>query len=161
MIFLALDYGSRRLGLAISDADERLALPLQTLARRTNDARGDVRDILDCARARDVQALVLGIPGGSAASDEMAARARRFAAQVMETARQSGLELAFFETDERFSSAQAHSDWRARGVSARISRDKDGATSIDARAAAVFLQTFLDSRRAAIQSVNDENPSLF
>lgn len=149
MIFLALDYGAKRLGLAISDEDEQLALPLLTLARRLNDTRGDVQNILDCARARQVRGLVVGIPGGSDASDEMAARARRFALQVIEAARGVGLELALFETDERFSSAQAHTQLRAQGISARISRDEGGADSIDARAAAVFLQTFLDFRRAS------------
>lgn len=157
MIFLALDYGERRLGLAISDAGERLALPLQTLTRGVNDARGDVQNILSLMRARDAKALVLGIPGGSDASDEMAGRARRFAAKLLETARESGLELALFETDERFSSAQAHAELRVQGVSARISRDEGGAASIDARAAAVFLQTFLDSHRAPSGGSSGEN----
>jgi len=147
MIFLALDYGERRLGLAISDPGQRIAIALQTLARRTGDARGDVQRILEMARARGVTALVLGVPGGSNASDQIAMRARRFAAQILEAARGAGLELAFFEADERFSSAQAHGELRALGVSARMSRDEGGAASIDARAAAVFLQTFLDSRR--------------
>ncbi|PQV63204.1 putative holliday junction resolvase [Abditibacterium utsteinense] len=149
MIFLALDYGARRLGLAISDENERLALPLQTQSRRPNDARGDIQNLLSLMRARGVSALVLGIPGGSDASDEMAARARRFAAQLLDAARGVGFQLAVFETDERFSSAQAHGELRAQGVSVRKSRDESGANSIDARAAAVFLQTFLDSRRPA------------
>ena len=148
MIFLALDYGVRRLGLAISDDAGRLAVPLQTQTRRLNDARGDIARLLDLVRARGIGALVLGIPGGSDASDDMAARARRFAAQLLAAARGVGLELAFFETDERFSSAQAHSALRAEGISVRKSRDEGGAGSIDARAAADFLQTFLDSRRA-------------
>ncbi len=155
MIFLALDYGTRRLGLAISDEAERLAVPLQTWLRRPNDARGDMQHLLDLMRARGAAALVLGIPGGSAASDETAGQARRFAAKLRESAREAGLELAIFETDERFSSAQAHSELRAQGVSARISRDEGGSHSIDARAAAIFLQTFLDSRRAQ----SDEDPS--
>ncbi len=156
MIFLALDYGARRLGLAISDEAERLALPLQTQTRRLNDARGDIAQLLDLLRARGASALVLGIPGGSDASDEMAAQARRFAARLLDAARVGGLELAFFETDERFSSAQAHSELRAQGISVRKSRDEGGATSIDARAAAVFLQTFLDSRRAD----NGDSPAI-
>lgn len=148
MIFLALDYGTRRLGLAVSDDASRIAVPLQTLTRGVNDARGDIARLLETLRARGAQALVLGIPGGSDASDETARQARRFAAQLCEAARVANWKLEVFETDERFSSAQAHGELRAQGVSARISRADGGADSIDARAAAVFLQTFLDSRRS-------------
>ncbi len=184
MIFLALDYGARRLGLALGDEDERFAWPLQTLTRRPNDTRGDLQNLLDLMRARGVTGLVLGVPGsaasdsqtslseapGAAISDltvpdaaasdskssaQTASEARRFAARLLDAARAAGLELAFFETDERFSSAQAHGELRAQGVPARISRDEGGANSIDARAAAVFLQTFLDSRRHSHRAASD------
>ena len=146
---MALDYGAKRLGLAISDDDARLALPLQTLTRRPNDARGDIQSLLDLLRARGAGALVLGIPGGSAQSDEIALQARRFAAQLVEKARESGLELAYFETDERFSTAQAHQELREVKISTRQSRENSGGDVIDARAAAIFLQTFLDGRNPA------------
>jgi putative Holliday junction resolvase len=146
MTFLAIDFGARRLGLALSDEDERLCWPLQTQTRRPNDARGDIKTLLDLMRARAVEGVVMGIPGGSAASDEVARGARQFAAQLERAARAAGLELQFFETDERFSSAQAQGELRSAGIKTRTSRESGGADSVDARAAAVFLQTFLDSR---------------
>lgn len=148
MTFLALDYGARRLGLALSDADGRLALPLETQTRRPNDGRGDIAALLALIRARGVEAIVLGIPGGSAQSDETAQQARRFATKLEAAAQEVGLNLAFFETDERFSTSQAHNELRGAGISTRQSRETGGANSIDARAAAVFLQTFLDARNA-------------
>ncbi|HEX9995599.1 MAG TPA: Holliday junction resolvase RuvX [Abditibacterium sp.] len=154
MTFLALDYGAKRLGLAISDDDARLALPLQTVTRRPNDTRGDLAALLGLIRARGADAIVLGIPGGSPQSDEIAAQARRFTHKLLENAREVGLELAFFETDERFSTAQAHQELRSTGISTRKSRQDSGGDAIDARAAAIFLQTFLDSQTNAQNNFN-------
>jgi putative Holliday junction resolvase len=147
MTFLAIDYGAQRLGLAISDDAGRLAVPLQTLSRRQNDMNGDLEALLNLIRARGIGAIVMGIPSGSEQSDATAAKARRFVTRLDAEAQKIGVELAFFETDERFSSAQAHNQLRDEGISTRQSRQSSGANAIDARSAAVFLQTFLDSRR--------------
>lgn len=146
MTFLALDYGARRIGLALGEDSSRIALPLQTYSRRPSDLRGDIAALLGLIRARGVEAVVLGIAGGSAQSDETACAARRFGAKLCEAAREAGTQLAVFEADERFSTAQAHNQLRGAGISSRQSRESGGANSIDARSAAVFLQTFLDAR---------------
>lgn len=146
MTFLAIDYGARRLGLALSDTEGRLALPLDTHTRRPNDNRGDIATLIALIRARGVEGIVLGIPGGSAQSEETAQIARRFVANLEKAAGEAGFSLSFFETDERFSTSQAHNELRGAGISTRQSRESGGANSIDARSAAVFLQTFLDAR---------------
>jgi putative Holliday junction resolvase len=115
MTFLAIDYGARRLGLALSDSDGRLALPLETQTRRPNDGRGDIAALVALIRARGVEAIVLGIPGGSAQSDETAQTARRFVDKLKTAAESAGLNLAFFETDERFSTSQAQNGLRSAG----------------------------------------------
>ncbi len=158
MTFLAIDYGARRLGLALSEG-AGLAWPLQTHARRLNDVRGDIAALLSLIRARGVEAIVLGIAGGSAQSDEIAREARRFVARLDEAARAAGLELALFEADERFSTSLAQTQLRSAGISTRQSRDSGGADSIDARAAAVFLQTFLDARSDSAAPAPLDNPS--
>jgi putative Holliday junction resolvase len=149
MTFLAIDYGAQRLGLAISDDAGRIALPLQTLSRRPNDMNGDLAALLSLIGARGVEAIVMGIPGGSEQSDATAAKARRFVTRLETAAQEEGRKLEFFEADERYSTAQAHNELREAGLSTRQSRQVSGACSIDARSAAVFLQTFLDGRLAA------------
>lgn len=160
MTFLAIDYGVQRLGLAISDDAGRLALPLETLSRRPNDMNGDLAALLSLIAARGVEAVVMGIPGGSAQSEATADKARRFATRLEAAAQEAGEQLSFFEADERFSTAQAHNELRTAGISTRQSRG-GGATSIDARSAAVFLQTFLDSRlTTSLESESEEEKDL-
>jgi putative Holliday junction resolvase len=103
---------------------------------------------------------VTGIPGGSEQSEKVAAQARRLAARLETAAQAAGVALQFFETDERFSTAQAHNELREAGISSRQSRGSSGSFAIDARAAAVFLQTFLDSRNPGTQTFEapDDEP---
>src|SRR5436305_771317 len=65
MRFLGIDFGEKRIGLAISDPAGRLALPLTTLERR-ND-RSALRQIAEIAQREGVERLVLGVPAALAA----------------------------------------------------------------------------------------------
>ncbi|HEY0555663.1 MAG TPA: Holliday junction resolvase RuvX, partial [Thermoanaerobaculia bacterium] len=81
MRFLGIDFGEKRIGLAISDPAGRLAVPLTTLERR-ND-RSALRQIAEIVREEGVERLVLGEPvdlyGNRGA---MAERARGFGARL-------------------------------------------------------------------------------
>ncbi|MDZ4278974.1 MAG: Holliday junction resolvase RuvX, partial [Dehalococcoidia bacterium] len=88
---LALDVGERRIGVAISAPEGRLAVPLRILQRRGGEA--DIEAIAELARAEDAQALVVGLPLSLDGSlGPQARRAQAFARRVAEA---SGLPLEF------------------------------------------------------------------
>lgn len=152
MRLLALDFGAKRLGLALGDDESNLALPHGTYTRRPNDNNGDVAYLLGVIRAQAVEGLVLGIPSGSEASEKTAAQARRFAGKLCQEAENAGFPLQMFEQDERFSTSLAAQSLRDSGVSSRTARENG---LFDAGAAAAFLQTFLDKRQATPPDSSD------
>ena len=78
---LAIDYGQKRIGLAISDEMGLTAQPLQTL-QRTN-RRNDIRRLREIARKHAVRRIVVGHPVHlDRTESEMAAEATRFAARL-------------------------------------------------------------------------------
>ena len=136
---LAVDWGDLRIGLALSDESQILATPLETLVRRAGK-RFPMPRFLELVAEHGPVAIVVGLPlTGEGTEDANAAAAREMAASV---ARRTGLPVALW--DERMSTARALAAIREQGGSTR-GRRKD----VDALAAAVFLQHFMESRRAA------------
>lgn len=133
---LAIDYGRRRLGLALSDPARLTARPLATL-ERTN-RRNDLRRLREIVRQHDVRRIVVGHPlhlDGTAG--EMAAEAARFAVRIE---KQLGLPVEL--VDERLSS------WEAEQVlAATETAPRNRATKLDQVAAAVILRDFLARER--------------
>jgi putative Holliday junction resolvase len=130
---LAIDYGRKRIGVAISDELGMTARPLATL-ERTN-RRDDLQRLRELVRKHGVGRIVVGNPvrlDGSAS--EMAEEAARFAARV-----QKKLGLPVEMLDERLSSWEAHETTAAT----KTKRNKQGA-GVDAVAAAVILRDFLE-----------------
>jgi putative Holliday junction resolvase len=137
---LAIDFGTRRVGLAISDASRTLARPLEVLAVRSGaDALDRVARRIDQLAAEDdgLATIVVGLPKrlDGTPSDETV----RVTAFIGALARRTS--LAILTEDERLSSREAESrlaigerDWRRRKA------------RLDAAAAAVVLQDFLDRR---------------
>ncbi len=148
MRYLAIDYGSKRLGLALCDEDEILVSPLGSIERA--GARSDIARLLELARQNNAQGIVFGVPRaleeGRAGASEEAARA--FGQALRGQMAEAAAHLAFEEQDERFSTAQALRQGRESGLSQKQGRSSQGARSIDARAAAVILQAFLDAKAA-------------
>src|SRR5262245_3238095 len=131
---LGIDFGERRIGLAISDPEGRLAVPLATLVRR-ND-RSAVREIAEIARREGVGRLVLGEPVGlDGQRGESAERVRRFGDKLAEV---SGLPVRL--VNESLTTVEALERLRAAGIDPR--RDP---SRIDAVAAQILLQEALDS----------------
>ena len=148
---LAIDYGRRRIGLALSDALELTSQPLATLVR--TNRRNDLRRLREIVRRHEVRRIVVGRPihlDGSAS--EMAAEAARFAARVGKE-----LRLPVELVDERLSSWEAGEILAAaKGLSRKRrgeSRRRGGrgrrqdAGSIDQIAAAVILREYLERSR--------------
>ncbi len=129
---LGLDLGDARIGVAISDDERRVAVPLGTV--RTG-APEDVRAIAALVREHDVTLVVVGHPLLlSGRPGERADHAERFA-EALRTV----LEIPVTMHDERLSTVEAERALRAAGVSAK---DRRGA--VDRSAATVILQAWLD-----------------
>lgn len=149
MKHLSIDFGLARLGLAVSDPDGRLALPHRTLERKNNDNRGDLNALLQVLRDQEIAVVVCGVPSGSQKSEEMASVARRFFEKLRILASESGLELDWHETDEQFTTAQVLNDLKSAGISQKSARESG---AIDAGAATVMLQSFLDARSGKLEN---------
>jgi putative Holliday junction resolvase len=137
---LAIDFGTRRVGLAISDASRTLARPLEVLAVRSDaDALDRVARRIDQLAAEDdgLATIVVGLPKrlDGTPSDQTVRVTAFIGALAGRTS------VAIVTEDERLSSREAESrlaigerDWRRRKA------------RLDAAAAAVVLQDFLDRR---------------
>lgn len=135
---LAVDWGDLRIGLALSDESQVLASPLETLSRRAGKRFPMPRFLELVAEHRPV-GVVVGLPlTGEGAEAASAAAARELAGLI---GRRTGLPLELW--DERMSTARALTAIREQGGSIRGRREE-----VDALAAAVVLQGFLEARRA-------------
>jgi len=135
---LAVDWGEVRIGLALSDETQTLATPLETLVRRRGK-RFPMARFLELVAQHAPAGLVVGLPLSGEGGEEASAGSARELARAL--AERSGLPVALW--DERMSTARALAAIREQGGSAR-GRKGD----VDALAAAVLLQHYLDARRA-------------
>jgi putative Holliday junction resolvase len=135
---LALDYGQRRIGIAISDELGLTASPLSTM-ERTN-RRDDVRRLREVVREHTVRKIVVGLPLHlDGRSSEMADEVKRFASRIE---KQLGLPVEL--VDERLTS------WDAAQMEAAARRRAGSpATTRDDVAAAIFLRDYLEQKAAA------------
>ena len=127
---LAIDYGERRVGLALSDPSGTIASPFGHVLRRAGK-RPPIAEILRRAEAEGVRGFVIGLPLDSDGEDTDRAREVREIAAAIE--RRTGLPVRL--VDERFTTAAAHRAIRELGGSTR-GRKGD----VDALAATVLLQ---------------------
>lgn len=134
MRVLALDVGDRRVGVAISDALGMLARTL-TVIRRSGH---DYQSIADLVRAHDVKRIVAGYPRNMDGS--VGLQARKVEAYVAGLEQHVDVPIEFW--DERLSTAEAQRLMIEAGRRPRERRER-----IDAVAAAVILQDYLDSAR--------------
>ena len=136
---LAADWGEVRIGLALSDETQTIASPLETLVRRAG-RRFPMRRFLELATLHRPVGIVVGLPLSPEGDEGSSARAARELADAL--AHRTGLPVELW--DERMSTARALAAIREQGGTTR-GRKAD----VDALAAAVLLQHFLDARRYA------------
>ena len=147
---IGFDVGKKRIGVAVSDGTATLARPVGALASQALDAAvaDAAKEVARLAAEDDeIEMIVVGHPrrlDGSA--NEMTAVAEAFAARLAE---RTGLTVVL--QDERLSSREAESrlavrdrDWRSRK------------RRLDAAAAAIILQDYLDTRPGRLVPVADE-----
>lgn len=133
---LAIDVGTKTLGLALSDEGGTVGMPLTTLRRAGR--RRDLARLEELVRERDVSEIVVGLPlemDGSPGA--MSAEADRLCAELEER-----LGLVVHRWDERLTTAEAERLLLAADVS-RGRRRK----VVDKLAASLILQGFLDRRQ--------------
>jgi putative holliday junction resolvase len=134
---MGLDVGERRVGVAIADELGLISSPLTIVQRRD----GDLTELRDLAIAKGVDRLVVGLPTGlSGREGPQAAVVRRFAEALGAAV---GPEIPIVFWDERLTTTVAE---RMLQDSGRWRRRQKG--DVDAVAAAVILQGYLDACRA-------------
>jgi putative holliday junction resolvase len=146
-VILAIDYGTKRLGLALSDGEGLTSRPYATWVR--TNRRRDLSRLRELVRLERIQRIVVGLPLHlDGAPSEMSEDARSFAVRV-----HKALGLPVEMMDERLSSweaqkmvAAANSNPRARrGSSGRV--DPNRKKSVDDVAAAIILRDYLQRAR--------------
>jgi putative holliday junction resolvase len=125
---LALDYGSARCGVAVSDPSGTLATPLEPILRPATKI--GLRQIAALAHELGVERVVVGLPVSLSGGDSAQTReTRRFADSLGQVTR---LPIELY--DERFTTT--------------LAQQTGGAAALDSRAAAVLLDEWLNVRGA-------------
>jgi putative holliday junction resolvase len=139
---LGIDYGEKRIGLALSDATGLLASPWKTMTNDANVGAAAQRLAIEIgalvAEEDGLAAIVIGLPRRlSGEANDQTARVQKLAALLRDS-----VSLPIELQDERLTShaaeeilAERERDWRKRKQ------------QLDAMAAALILQDYLDSRR--------------
>lgn len=138
---LGIDYGERRIGLALSDPTATIAQPLPTLTRRRGK-RPPVQAVADIVHEHQATEAVIGLPLTLEGEEsEWTAEVRAFGESLAERA---GIPVQYL--DERLTSVRAERAVRGSGLR-RSQREEKG--RVDAAAATLILQTYLDRRENA------------
>jgi putative pre-16S rRNA nuclease len=145
---LGIDYGTKRIGLAISDRDRRIASPLSIYERK--DAAADAHFFQELVPAEKVELIVLGLPVHTTGTEGQKAReARAFGEWLKKT---TGLPLIYF--DERFTTVEAEQLLWDAGLTHKQRKQRR-----DMLAAQILLQSYLDAGcppEAAIPSMDEK-----
>lgn len=151
---LAVDWGERRIGLALSDETQTLAQPLATLTRRPGK-RFPMAQLLELVKRNDIVGIVVGLPLDEAGAEGDAAHAARALANDIKRrvgglggvgAGEAGEGPEVSMWDERMTTARVLAAVREMGGSTRGRKD-----DVDAMAAALLLQHYLDAKRGTAQ----------
>ena len=136
MRWMALDHGTRNIGIAFSDELEILASPFEVWPSL---GEATLERLARLAREEGVQALLVGLPRHKDGAESATAPLARAFGEALRD--RTGLPLVFW--DERLTSVEADRLLAARGVKA-----KDRKARLDAAAAAVMLQDLIETRRS-------------
>jgi putative holliday junction resolvase len=134
---VALDHGSRRIGVAVGDTETGMAFARPALRRRSEER--DLAVIGELCASEGADLIIIGLPLNMDGSEgAQAATARAFGERLVRI----GLEVAY--EDERLTSWEAGERLAEAGRRARR-----GSGDLDSTAARLILQQYLDARRRA------------
>lgn len=136
---LGLDVGERRIGVAVSDPTQRFARPLTTVTRRSR--REDFETIAALVEEHKAGLVVVGCPLSLDGSEGPQARRVGRYAQALA----AHLSVPVVLCDERYSTVAAVEIIRALGGAP--GRKRKNRAGVDAVAATIILQSYLDSRK--------------
>ena len=141
MRVLGIDLGERRVGVAVSDPTGSIAQPLPTLRRRAGK-RMPLSTLQNLAEQYEVQGIVMGLPLAPSGHDTEWTRTVRETAIKLE--KRSGVPVHL--VDERYTSKAAERAVRQIGLPKKKREEKG---RVDAAAAVLILQSWLDTRASA------------
>ncbi len=133
---LGLDYGERRVGLALSDSRRTVVTPLRTIDRKREDLWRVLEEILD---TYPIQEVVIGLPLSMHGEETRRSREVRAFARAFQD-RFPGISVTLW--DERLTSFEAEALLRDRGLAPSRHKEK-----VDQLAATLLLQSYLDQDR--------------
>jgi len=140
---LGVDLGAQRIGLALSDPSRILATPLDTI-KRTGDPEAERRAIVAAAQEHEAVVIVVGLPKSLSGKLGPAAQAALAETEALrELTRDLGIEVDTY--DERFTTMIAHQGLE-QAHPRKQRRQKAKREQVDAAAATVLLQSWLDAR---------------
>ncbi len=151
---LGLDFGTRRIGIALSDPGRTMAFPVEVYELRGTEP--DARFFRELVRENEIERIVVGLPlHTSGRESELAVRARNFGEWLTSV---TGCSIVYF--DERYTSVEAERSL----IDAGLTRKQRNARR-DKLAAQIMLQSYLDAgcpdKEAAPAPLSDQdrNPS--
>ena len=134
MRWMAIDHGTKKIGIAFCDEMEIISSPYAVWPM---EGEASIEKLAKLARVENVQAILMGLPLHKDGNESItAAPARKFGQAL---ARQTGLPVEFI--NEHLTSAEAKRLLAQNGV-----KPKDFGAKLDAAAAAVLLQEHIESR---------------
>ena len=137
---MAVDVGKKRIGIALSDPGRTLASPRGVV--EAEDEGEAVEKLVEFISHWDVDTLVVGFPLTLRGEEgEQAKGVERFIACLEKALKKAALNVKLVRWDERFSTAEAEVLLKEAGYNGYARRSR-----IDAAAAAVILQSYLDSQ---------------
>jgi len=136
MVILAVDYGEARTGLAVCDKNEVLATPLSPVVVKSTDMLIDT--IIETAKQYKAELIVVGLPVNMDSSHGFRAEAVKEFAKLLKE--KSGMPVEFW--DERLTTMSA-----SRLLNETDVKGKKRKMKLDSAAAALILQSFIDSRK--------------
>lgn len=142
MRYLAIDYGTRRTGLALCDASEIISTPLTTIYGQNQL----IEKIAELVEAENVEAIVLGLPLNMDGSESAQTKlVRKFAEQL-----EGGLNVQVHLQDERLSSFSAEQKLAPANFTKGKMKQR-----LDAVAAAEILDAFLEQKTSVAPPETD------
>lgn len=136
MIFMSVDYGDVRTGLAVCDKSEFLASPVAVITETYPPKL--IPQIIEKAKQYNVEGFVVGLPKNMDGSEGFRAEKCREFGEMLE--QESGIKV--YMSDERLTTVRAH-----QALNVTNTRGKKRKQTVDAVAAVMILQDFLDYRK--------------